>query len=115
MSTGQSVKIPWWGTRKYARSLAVEKDKLGHDLAVERVKTEKLAEIAQNLLKDAKDIQRENGQLKSQMEELRLLSVVELEAKRSQLQREVLHQCDRWPPRRNDVLQVRHQRQAPRL
>ena len=90
MSVGQSGKIPWWGAREYARSLAVERDKLAHDLAVERTKTAKLAEIAQNFLKEAKEIQRENGQLKSQMEDLRLLPVVELEAKRSQMELEVL-------------------------
>jgi len=73
-----------------ARVRSFERDKLAHDLAVERTKTAKLAEIAQNFLKEAKEIQRENGQLKSQMEDLRLLPVVELEAKRSQMELEVL-------------------------
>ncbi|MGB6078775.1 MAG: DUF4041 domain-containing protein [Xanthobacteraceae bacterium] len=88
MSEFKTNRVPWWGSRRFARSLLDQVARLDRELTIEKAKTVRLAEIAQKLLADAKEIQRENEQIKSRMSELHLLSIVELEQKRADLIRE---------------------------
>ncbi|MGY3621537.1 DUF4041 domain-containing protein [Bradyrhizobium sp. USDA 10063] len=84
-----SKTIPWWGARKFARGLQEKIEALSQQLATEKAKTDRLADIAQDLVRDAKEIQAENERLKSQMGELGVLPVAELEVKRADLASEV--------------------------
>ncbi|SNT61626.1 T5orf172 domain-containing protein [Tardiphaga sp. OK246] len=86
--TSNTGNVPWWGARRYARALLGEVSKLAHEIAAEKVKTHRLGEIAQNLLSDAKEIKSENEELKVRMQQLGMLSVVELEARKAELGRD---------------------------
>lgn len=108
MSELNAGKVPWWGARRFARSLLSEVGRLDRELDVEKAKTTRLAEIAQKLIADAKEIQRENEEIKAQVRDLRLLSIVELERKRSDLVQEV----DRLSKKiATDQFEIAHERE----
>jgi F0F1-type ATP synthase membrane subunit b/b' len=69
MSTfSTSRPIPFFGARKLARQLSADVDELRAQLNAEEAKTQKLSEIARNLVADAKAIQAERDQALRQLD-----------------------------------------------
>jgi hypothetical protein len=79
---GPNRSIPFFGARKFARQLLIEVDELRIQLDAEEKKTQRVSEIAHNLIADAKAIQAEHQQALKQIDALGGLSIFELEARR---------------------------------
>lgn len=90
MSTfSTSRPIPFFGARKLARQLSADVDELRAQLNAEEAKTQKLSEIARNLVADAKAIQAERDQALRQLDILGGLPLLELETRKRVAQTEV--------------------------
>jgi hypothetical protein len=90
MSTSNnSISIPFFGARKLARQLSAELDELKARLSAEEGKTQKLSEIARNLVSDAKAIQGERDQALAQLDALGGLSILELEKRKQEAQTKI--------------------------
>ncbi|MBH5373262.1 DUF4041 domain-containing protein [Bradyrhizobium glycinis] len=89
MSTTSKPSIPFFGARKLARRLLAEVAELQARLSAEEAKTQKLAEIARNLVADAKAIQAERDQALAQLNTLGGLPILELEQRKQEAQTEV--------------------------
>src|SRR6476660_8171661 len=88
-STMHSRVIPVFGVRKFARQLLIEIDELRSEREVADAKTQRLSEIAHNLVADAKAIQTDHQQALKQLEALGGLSIVEMETRKRDLAAEI--------------------------
>ena len=84
-----SRSIPRFGARKFAKHLLTEVEELKTRLATEEAKTQRLAEIARNLITDAKAIQAEHQHAVQQLSTLRALPIAELASRRQAAENEI--------------------------
>ena len=84
-----NITVPFFGARKLARQLSAEVEELRARLNAEEVKTQRLSEIAQTLVADAKAIEAERQQVLAQLGELGGLSFLELETRKRKAEAEI--------------------------
>jgi hypothetical protein len=99
----QPRTIPWFGARKVARELLAEVQELQTQRDAARSQLARVAAMASELVTDVKVLRTQNEAALKQLETLGVLPVVELEARRRQLEADLVTQAARLTRDKSDA------------
>lgn len=91
----QELRIPWFGARRLARELATSIHALRAELDKKTDQLSKLTIMGRQLVEEVKELRSQRESMLTRIDELGLFSIVELEAKKQEVEREIAQQTAR--------------------
>jgi Domain of unknown function (DUF4041)/T5orf172 domain len=98
------LHIPWFGARKTARKLAAQVQELQLQRDAARSQLERIGAMASELVTDVKRLRAQREVTLKQLETLGALPVIQLEARRTQLETEITAQAARFVQERTNAV-----------